>query len=185
MGNRKSVCTPMIIARFTRTIASAASTDEPCSATSKRSNLMPHSCAIAGRCSAALVEPPEAATTVAAFSSVAGFSKAVSRFACHRSTNLAQSLCTAPAERSGDGAFAGPAQLRRCECGSHARKAAWRCASRRSQRRCGLSKSVEQFMALGLVREDNASVAGSQLLSGSRCFTYPSVCAKNRCSNSA
>jgi hypothetical protein len=39
------------------------------SATSKRSNLMPHSCAIAGRCSAALVEPPEAATTVAAFSS--------------------------------------------------------------------------------------------------------------------
>ncbi len=30
---------------------------------------MPASCAIAGRCSAALVEPPEAATTVAAFSS--------------------------------------------------------------------------------------------------------------------
>ena len=30
---------------------------------------MPHSCAIAGRCRPALVEPPEAATTVAAFSS--------------------------------------------------------------------------------------------------------------------
>ena len=30
---------------------------------------MPTSCAIAGRCSAALVEPPDAATTVAAFSS--------------------------------------------------------------------------------------------------------------------
>ena len=30
---------------------------------------MPHSCAMAGRCSAALVEPPEAATTAAAFSS--------------------------------------------------------------------------------------------------------------------
>src|SRR3954447_23002320 len=30
---------------------------------------MPHSCAIAGRCSAALVEPPDAATTAAAFSS--------------------------------------------------------------------------------------------------------------------
>src|SRR5438445_4324871 len=29
---------------------------------------MPASCAIAGRCSAALVEPPEAATTAAAFS---------------------------------------------------------------------------------------------------------------------
>ena len=30
---------------------------------------MPASCAIAGRCSAALVEPPDAATTMAAFSS--------------------------------------------------------------------------------------------------------------------
>src|SRR2546423_14953338 len=30
---------------------------------------MPHSCAIAGRCSAALVDPPDAATTAAAFSS--------------------------------------------------------------------------------------------------------------------
>ncbi|MET3867553.1 hypothetical protein ABIC20_004862 [Methylobacterium radiotolerans] len=38
------------------------------SATSNSVNSMPHSCAIAGRCSAALVEPPEAATTVAAFS---------------------------------------------------------------------------------------------------------------------
>ena len=39
------------------------------SATSNRSNSMPASCAIAGRCSAALVEPPVAATTAAAFSS--------------------------------------------------------------------------------------------------------------------
>src|ERR1700760_1068726 len=29
---------------------------------------MPHSCAMAGRCSAALVDPPDAATTTAAFS---------------------------------------------------------------------------------------------------------------------
>ena len=39
------------------------------SATSFRSNLIPHSCAIAGRCSPAFVEPPLAATTRAAFSS--------------------------------------------------------------------------------------------------------------------
>jgi hypothetical protein len=38
------------------------------SATSNRLNSIPHSCAIAGKCSAALVEPPDAATTAAAFS---------------------------------------------------------------------------------------------------------------------
>ena len=41
------------------------------SATSNRSNSMPHSLAIAGRCSAPLVEPPVAATTRAAFSNAA------------------------------------------------------------------------------------------------------------------
>jgi hypothetical protein len=39
------------------------------SATSNRSKSIPASCAIAGRCSAALVEPPVQATTRAAFSS--------------------------------------------------------------------------------------------------------------------
>ena len=39
------------------------------SATSSRWNLMPASCAMAGRCSAAFVDPPVAETTAQAFSS--------------------------------------------------------------------------------------------------------------------
>ena len=38
------------------------------SATSNKSNLIPASLAIAGKCNAAFVEPPDAATTLAAFS---------------------------------------------------------------------------------------------------------------------
>ena len=48
------------------------------SATSNKLNLMPHPWAIAGRCSAALVEPPEAATTAAAFSRASRVTMSVS-----------------------------------------------------------------------------------------------------------
>ena len=60
------------------------------SATANKSKSIPHSCAIAGRCSAAFVEPPVAATTTAAFSS--DFRVTISRGRIRRASNSMTAL---------------------------------------------------------------------------------------------